>query len=205
MAKKKTKPFKALDEQIKELSEQLIANSKDSSWGKKSVAQLKKLLLQQFEMNVELHVPCSAVKETVDYGAFKIMRTPQGVLFQCKGGLTTFVEYRMRAVYEMLLSVLETHNSMDKLSEDEKQGAEAFEQAVSYIMQAPIFASISPKILFETATNILRQFREYAENHINDAQPKEETEEDVKANFEAEQTSKAIDELLNSEPPQPTE
>lgn len=186
-----------IKDKIKEIKNRIISNSKDAEWANKMLLELVSLQKQEDVEPVELIVPTKEVRETLDFGAVKIMRTIRGYLVQCKGGMATFVELRMSAVCAMINTLFELHGK--ERNEEDENIYEAFREAVLYIFQAPIFASLSDELLFGIATDILRRFKEYSEP--KQEIPHEETEEDIKENIEVENTAKAIEQMVNVQIP----
>lgn len=187
---------KPIAERIEELKKQIAATS-DKHQVQKLLDTLLTLQRQADIEPVELIVPVKEVKESIDFGACKISRTIRGFLFEAKGGLYTFVESRMQSIYTMLDSLFQLHNKENK-TDDEKNMYNLFRDAVLYIFQAPIFASINEKMLFEISTDMLRHFNEYYDENYTNAKPHDETEEDIKANNEFENVNEAIQTLVDS-------
>lgn len=200
MAKeKKDKPLK-IEEKIKKCKDEITANAKDPAWMKKQLVHLTSLQKQADVEAVELVVPCKEIKETIDFDAYTLKRTIRGILFTAKGGMSTFVELRMQSVYEMLDKVFYLYNNPPE-DEETKQYADAFMNAVPYIMQAPIFASLGETMLFDIAANMLRGFNEYVTANVDNATLKDETEDDIKANIEADNMAKVLDDIAKTEIP----
>lgn len=191
------KKAQKIEDKIADLKKQIIANSKDAEWTKKMLVNLTSLQKQADVEAVELIVPVKEVKQTINFDAYTLKKTPRGILFTAKGGLYTFVESRMQAVYEMLDRVFYIH---DNPAEDEETQNlySAYTDAVAYCMQSPIFCSLGEKTLYETATTLLRCFNEHCEENYEKAELYEETEEDVKANTEFEQAQTAIETIANA-------
>lgn len=183
-----------IEEKIQTLTKQIVANSKDAEWAKKMLAELTSLQKQADIEAVELIVPTKEVKQTIDYGAYSLKKTPRGILFTTKGGMSTFVEMRMQSVYEMLSQVFYLHDNPPE-DEEAKSVYESFETAVAYLMQAPIFGSLNDKTLFSTATNLIRVFNEYCEENYNNAQHHEESEEDIRKNIVADNMASALEQM----------
>lgn len=198
----KEKKALKIEDKIKDLKKQIVANSKDAEWAKKMLIQLTSFQKQSDTEAVELIVPVKEVKETIDFGAYTLKKTARGILFTAKGGLATFVELRMQSTYEMLDRVFYIHNNPAQ-DEETKELYKAYTDAVAYIMQAPIFCSLSEQTLFEVAATMLRCFNEYCTKNVDNAEIHEETEEDIKENIAFENMNKALEEIANA--PIPTQ
>lgn len=191
------KKAQKIEDKIADLKAQIVANSKDAEWAKKMLVQLTSLQKQSDVEAVELVVPVREVKQAIDFGAYTLKKTPRGILFTAKGGLSTFVESRMQSVHEMLDRVFYLH---DNPAEDDetKDLYNAYTDAVAYIMQTPIFASLGDKMLFDIAAHILGGFNEYCAENVNNAELREETEEDIAANVATEKMAKVIEDIASS-------
>jgi hypothetical protein len=191
MAKKKTE---TISDKIKEVVNQIQANSKDAKFAKKLTSRLVDLQKQADVQAVEICVPSTTVTDEIDFGSTKIQRTAQGFLFTAKGGLQTLISWRMNAVCQMIQWLFDWKETPTD-DEEEKKVREAHTSAVLYLMQAPLFGAIGQTQLFEIATHILSVFNAYAEEH-KDVEPSEETEADIKANIEAEREQEVIDRMV---------
>lgn len=197
MEKKKAKKF---EDKIDDLKSKIVANSKDMVWAKDMLTQLTSLQKQADIEAVELIVPVKEVSQTIDFDSYTFKKTPRGILFTLKGGLYTFVESRMRSVYEMLDNVFYMHeNHVD--GEVDKQIYDAYVSATATVMQAALFSSFDEKTLYETAAGIFERFNALAEENVDNAELHEETEEDIKANIAFENAGKAIEEISNIQMP----
>ena len=174
---KKTKKL-SRPEQIKQIKQDLISNSKDAKWAKQLISKLVSLQKQEDVEPVELIVPTKEVKESIDFGPCKISRTTRGFLFEAKGGLKTFIEFRMSRVCVMFRTLFELHGKVDK-TDDEKELYDSFSSAVLYVCQALIFSSLNEASLFNNAANILKTFNEYCQENADNIQPSEENEIDM--------------------------
>lgn len=194
MAEEKRK--KTTAEKIAELKKRIIG-CKDAKLTESLINELLALHKQSLHEPTELIVPVKEVKDTIDFGHCKISRTIRGYLYEAKGGLYTFVESRMASVCAMCDTIFEIHGK-DDLTEEDRQLYDSFVNAVQYVFQTPIFASMNEGSLFSIATEILRVFNDYCAENYTNAEGVEETEEDIKANNEFEQMGQAIESLANA-------
>lgn len=194
----KPKNLKKIDDKIKALKEQIIANAKDAVWMKTNLSRLTSLQKQANIEAVELIVPTKEVKQEIDGGPYLYKKTPRGILFSTKGGLYTFVENRLLSTHSMLENLF-VLNDKQNIDETEKQITEAYFSAVAYIMQAPIFASLNDETLFGMAASMLKIFSDYTAAHIDNAALNEETESDIRENEQFSQTAEALHHISNNE------
>lgn len=190
-----------INERIKKLKSLMTSNAKDAKWMSKQIDELCVLHRQVCNEPVELIVPCKEVTDSIDFGACKISRTIRGYLFEAKGGMHTFVNLRMARVCAMINTLFTLHKKVAENKADAAETAmyEAFRDAILYVFQTPIFASLDEQTLFSIATDILRHFREYTDEHYTNVEAKDETEKDIKENIEFEQAAEGLEYLVNNE------
>lgn len=181
------------EDSIKTLTNQIISNSKDAKWTKEMLQQLAGL----YQMDKLIDVPLKDVKDIIDFDANVLYKVRDGYVWECKGGMTTHVSVRMSRVCAMLNTIFELHNKEDK-TEDEQSLYDSFSTAVAYIFQCPIFSSLNEMALFQNATAILNSYTEYCTEHYSNAEAVDETEEDIRANNEADNAAKAMEILAES-------
>lgn len=148
----------------------------------------------------ELYVREKDVVEVLDFDSvcFKICTT--GILFHAKSGYTTWIEPRCRSLFGEIVEMLKAKKEILALSEEERKDKdpdelEMYEQLFSawvHVLEMPVAASISPKILFDTAAAFLKTFREETDRMLN--QPlHEENVQDLIDNANAQQTEEILD------------
>ena len=127
----------------------------------------------------ELYVREKDVIEVLDFDSvcFKICTT--GILFHAKSGYTTWIEPRCRALFGEIVEMLKAKKEILALSEEERKNfnaeeldmREQFFNAWVHTLEMPVAASVSPKILFETATAFLKSFREETDRMLKQQLP----------------------------------
>lgn len=197
MENKKKKP---LQERIDECIKTIVA-SKDQQLKKSKINELISLQKQRDVVPVELIVPTSEVTAEIDLGPCKIQRTIRGYLFTCRGGMQTFVELRMARLCAVFDTLFYLHDKEDKKDED-NDIYKAFCDAICYCYQAPVFACLSEDMLFSVATDILKRFNEYGEEHYTNAEEQPETEQDIRDNIAADKMAEAMETLVNTPIPE---
>lgn len=195
--KKRIKAAK-LSDKIKESKAKIIAISKDTAFAKKELSYLLSLQKQADIEAVELVVPSKEIEETVECGSYVVKKTPRGILFQCKNGVSTFVESRAIGVHSMLSCFF---NKTEVNDEATAEMLEIYKDCVSYAMQAPIFASIDTGISIDLATFLVRAFNEYTSANAVNANLREEAAEDVIANKEFAAAVEALNQIADSDIP----
>ena len=150
----------------------------------------------------ELYVRKKDVIEVLDFDSvcFKVCTT--GILFHAKSGYTTWIEPRCRALFGEIVEMLKDKKETLALSEEERKNSdseeidikEQFFNAWVHILEMPVAASVSPKILFDTATAFLKSFREETNRMLN--QPlHEENVQDLIDNANSQQAEELLDGL----------
>lgn len=178
----------------------MVAISKDAHFAKSLIEDLLSLQSQICIEPTEIHVPVSDVIDTLDMDAvsFKVCKT--GILFHAKSGYTAWIEPRCRALFGELFEILKAKKELLEKSPEEIKDMDADEvdmreqylNAWIHTLQMPVAASISPMILFKTASAFLAAFREESDRMLN--QPlKEETVEDLIANDNAQKQEQVLD------------
>ena len=165
MAQTKTTP---LQKKLLEKTKQLTAISKDPHFAESLIEDILSLKAQMCVEATELYVREKDVIEVLDFDSvcFKVCTT--GILFHAKSGYTTWIEPRCRALFGEIVEMLKAKKENLALSEEERKNFDAeeldmreqFFNAWVHTLEMPVAASVSPKILFETATAFLKSFRE---------------------------------------------
>ena len=197
MAQTKTTP---LPTKLLENTNQLVAISKDAHFAESLIEDILSLKAQMCVEATELYVREKDVIEVLDFDSvcFKICTT--GILFHAKSGYTTWIEPRCRALFGEIVEMLKAKKEILALTEEERKNFDAeeldmreqFFNAWVHTLEMPVAASVSPKILFETATAFLKSFREETDRMLK--QPlHEENVQDLIDNSNVQQAEVLLD------------
>ena len=197
MAQTKTTP---IQKKLLEKTKQLTAISKDPHFAESLIEDILKLKAQMCVEATELYVREKDVIEVLDFDSvcFKVCTT--GILFHAKSGYTTWIEPRCRALFGEIVEMLKAKKENLALSEEERKNFDAeeldmreqFFNAWVHTLEMPVAASVSPKILFETATAFLKSFREETDRMLK--QPlHEENVQDLIDNSNVQQAEVLLD------------
>ena len=197
MAQTKTTP---IQKKLLEKTKQLVAISKDPHFAESLIEDILSIKAQMCVEATELYVREKDVVEVLDFDSvcFKICTT--GILFHAKSGYTTWIEPRCRALFGEIVEMLKAKKEILALSDEERKNfdeeelemKEQFFNAWVHTLEMPVAASVSPKILFDTATEFLKSFREETDRMLN--QPlHEETVQDLVENANAQQAEEILD------------
>ena len=197
MEQTKTTP---LQKKLLEKTKQLTAISKDPHFAESLIEDILSLKAQMCVEATELYVREKDVVEVLDFDSvcFKICTT--GILFHAKSGYTTWIEPRCRALFGEIVEMLKAKKEILALSEEERKNFDAeeldmreqFFNAWVHTLEMPVAASVSPKILFDTATAFLKSFREETDRMLNQ-QLHEENAQDLIDNANAQQAEELLD------------
>ena len=183
-----------------EKTKQLVAISKDPHFAESLIEDILNLKAQMCVEATELYVREKDVIEVLDFDSvcFKVCTT--GILFHAKSGYTTWIEPRCRALFGEIVEMLKAKKEILALTEEERKNFDAeeldmreqFFNAWVHTLEMPVAASVSPKILFETATAFLKSFREETDRMLK--QPlHEENVQDLIDNANAQQAEELLD------------
>ena len=191
-----------LQKLLLEKTKQLTSISKDAHFAESLIEEILSLKAQMCVEATELYVREKDVVDVLDFESvcFKICTT--GILFHAKSGYTAWIEPRCRALFGEIVEILKKKKEILSLSEDERNEKgtdelEMYEQLFSawvHVLEMPVAASISPKILFDTVAAFLKSFREETDRMLN--QPlHEENVQDLIDNANAKQAEELLDGL----------
>ena len=192
----------SIQNKLLEKTKQLTAISKDPQFAESLIEDILNLKAQMCVEATELYVREKDVIEVLDFDSvcFKICTT--GILFHAKSGYTTWIEPRCRALFGEIVEMLKDKKEILAISEEERKNSdseeidikEQFFNAWVHILEMPVAASVSPKILFDTATAFLKSFREETNRMLN--QPlHEENVQDLIDNANSQQAEELLDGL----------
>ena len=191
-----------MKKKLQEKTKQLTAISKDAHFAESLIEDILSIKAQMCVEATELYVREKDVIEVFDFDSacFKVCTT--GILFHAKSGYTAWIEPRCRALFGEIVEMLKAKKEILALSEEERKNFDAEEldmreqyfNAWVHTLEMPVAASISPKILFDTAAAFLKSFREETDRMLN--QPlHEENAQDLIDNANAQQAEELLDGL----------
>ena len=189
-----------MKKKLQEKTKQLTAISKDAHFAESLIEDILSIKAQMCVEATELYVREKDVIEVFDFDSvcFKVCTT--GILFHAKSGYTAWIEPRCRALFGEIVEMLKAKKEILALSEEERKNFDAeeldmreqFFNAWVHTLEMPVAASVSPKILFETATAFLKSFREETDRMLK--QPlHEENVQDLIDNSNVQQAEVLLD------------
>ena len=189
-----------IQKKLLEKTKQLTAISKDPHFAESLIEDILNLKAQMCIEATELYVREKDVIDVLDFDSvcFKICTT--GILFHAKSGYTTWIEPRCRALFGEIVEMLKAKKEILALSDEERKNLdseelemkEQFFNAWVHTLEMPVAASVSPKILFDTASAFLKSFREETDRMLK--QPlHEESVQDLIDNTTVQQAEVLLD------------
>lgn len=183
---------KQLQEKLKEVKAKIKANSKDAHFAEALIDELVGLQKQADIEPVELIVPCAEVEKTYQIDdVTTLVKTPKGYLYK-HGNLTyIWIPFGLNTLWQTM-SEFE-----DLLAKGERTDEEDIMiSMVNRMLQWHTVAITDAESLIDSAqasVKILNAARKRYEDRVN---PKE-TQEDIKANTEFAEASKAVKDMAN--------
>lgn len=181
-----------LQEKLKEVKAKIKANSKDAHFAEALIDELVGLQKQADIEPVELIVPCAEVEKTYQIDdVTTLVKTPKGYLYK-HGNLTAiWVPFGVNTLWQ-------TMTEFDGLlGKDERTEEEDIViSMVNRMLQWHTVAFMDAESLIDSAqasVKILNDAMERCKERINS----KETQEDIKANTEFADASKAIENIAN--------
>lgn len=140
---------------------------------------------------------CKDVKKEYDFDTFMFKVCNNGILFQTKGGLNTLIEPRCLSLYGSMLDLLEQYDRYNEKSKEDKELFDQYLSAWTHTLQMPVGASLSPVVLFETATTFIKKFIEVSDELLTNPLA-DETPEDHMQNAEQERLAEVLDSMATN-------
>jgi hypothetical protein len=184
---------KELKEKLTELKKQIKANAKDAHWVENALREYESLVGQLKHEPIVLD--CGKEVDEWKGETFRITKTTTGIMYHTYGGYTVFCTPNIASLYEVLNDLVENKDEYEKLEGEEKDNHDLVLSALSYCLSLPSFVCSDEALLYDTAGNVVQWLRETSEQLLN-AELKEETEEDLKANQEFRDATLAMHDVV---------
>lgn len=185
-----------LQEKLKEAKAKIKANSKDAHYADTLIEELVSLQKQADIEPVELIVPTAEVEHTrrIDE-VTTLIKTVRGFLYKHGNTSYLWIPFGLNSLYSTLCEVDEL---LGKEERTEEEGVMI--SAVNRMLQWHTVAFYDAETLIDSANASIKILADAITRHKRRIGPKE-TEEDIKANTEFENVSKAVDKAVNAEIP----
>lgn len=181
-----------LQEKLKEVKAKIKANSKDAHFAEALIDELVGLQKQADIEPVELIVPCAEVEKTYQIDdVTTLVKTAKGYLYKYGNTFYTYIPFGLNEFFNSFVGY-EEMLSKESLSDDEQLTVQALNRA----MQWPVTATLDEVTFWDSANASLKIMLEAHKRWQDKINPKE-TQEDIKANTEFAEASKAVEDIAN--------
>ena len=181
-----------LQEKLKEVKAKIKANSKDAHFADALIEELVGLQKQADIEPVELIVPCAEVEQTYQIDdATTLVKTPKGYLYK-HGNLTyIWIPFGLNTLWRTMNDLAELLGKSERTEEEE-----IMISMVNRMLQWHTVAFTDAESLIDSAQASIKILNDAMERCKGRISPKE-TQEDIKANTEFADASKAIEDIAN--------
>lgn len=181
-----------LQEKLKEVKAKIKANSKDAHFAEALIDELVGLQKQADIEPVELIVPCAEVEQTYQIDdVTTLVKTPKGYLYKY-GNLTyVWIPFGLNTLWQRINEFSE-YLVKEERTEDE----DLMISMVNRMLQWHTVAFMDAESLIDSAQASVKILNDAMERYKERINPKE-TQEDIKANTEFAEASKAIEDIAN--------
>ena len=183
---------KQLQERLKEVKAKIKANSKDAHFAEALIDELVGLQKQADIETVELIVPCAEVEHTYQIDdVTTLVKTAKGYLYK-HGNLTyIWVPFGLNALWQ-------TMNEFDGFlaKEERTEEEDIMISMVNRMLQWHTVALTDAESLIDSAQASVKILNAAIKRYEDRVNPKE-TQEDIKANTEFAEASKAVEDIAN--------
>lgn len=166
----------SLNKRLKEVKEQIIANSKDAHFAKKLVDELLvtkgQLSIQPLELNVGKKV------DEFKGETFAIVKTDRGCLYHEYGGYNIFVTPSQPCLYTTLVDYVDNKDTYFELTGEEKEVFEMNLSAVAYCLSIPKFCFADVEFTYDIASKVVKFLTESYEKAMEEPLQEETIEQD---------------------------
>lgn len=181
-----------LQEKLKEVKAKIKANSKDAHFADALIEELVGLQKQADIEPVELIVPCAEVEQTYQIDdATTLVKTPKGYLYK-HGNLTyIWIPFGLNTLWRTMNDLAELLGKSERTEEEE-----IMISMVNRMLQWHTVAFTDAESLIDSAQASIKILNDAMERCKGRISPKE-TQEDIKANTEFAEASKAVEDIAN--------
>lgn len=185
-----------LQEKLKEVKAKIKANSKDAHFADALIEELVSLQKQADIEPVELIVPTAEVEHTRQIDdVTTLVKTVRGFLYKHGNTSYVWVPFGLNTLYSTMCEVDELLGK-EKLTDEEG----TIISMVNRMLQWHTVAFYDAETLIDSANASVKIFNDAVTRYESRIDPKE-NEEDIKANTDFENASKAVDEVANAQIP----
>lgn len=183
---------KQLQEKLKEVKAKIKANSKDAHFAEALIEELVGLQKQADIEPVELIVPCAEVEQTYQIDdVTTLIKTPMGYLYK-HGNLTyIWIPFGLNTLWQTMNELAELLGKSERTEEED-----IMISMVNRMLQWHTVAFTDAESLIDSAQASVKILNDAIKRYEDKINPKE-TQEDIKANTEFAEASKAVENIAN--------
>lgn len=183
---------KQLQEKLKEVKAKIKANSKDAHFAEALIEELVGLQKQADIEPVELIVPCAEVEQTYQIDdVTTLIKTPMGYLYK-HGNLTyIWIPFGLNTLWQTMNELAELLGKSERTEEED-----IMISMVNRMLQWHTVAFTDAESLIDSAQASVKILNDAIKRYEDRISPKE-TQEDIKANTEFAEASKAVENIAN--------
>lgn len=183
---------KQLQEKLKEVKAKIKANSKDAHFAEALIEELVGLQKQADIEPVELIVPCAEVEQTYQIDdVTTLVKTAKGYLYK-HGNLTyIWIPFGLNTLWQTMNELAELLGKSERTEEED-----IMISMVNRMLQWHTVAFTDAESLIDSAQASVKILNDAIKRYEDRINPKE-TQEDIKANTEFAEASKAVENIAN--------
>lgn len=183
---------KQLQEKLKEVKAKIKANSKDAHFAEALIEELVGLQKQADIEPVELIVPCAEVEQTYQIDdVTTLVKTAKGYLYK-HGSLTyIWIPFGLNTLWQTMNELAELLGKPERTEEED-----IMISMVNRMLQWHTVAFTDAESLIDSAQASVKILNDAIKRYEDRINPKE-TQEDIKANTEFAEASKAVENIAN--------
>ena len=183
---------KQLQEKLKEVKAKIKANSKDAHFAEALIEELVGLQKQADIEPVELIVPCAEVEQTYQIDdVTTLVKTAKGYLYK-HGSLTyIWIPFGLNTLWQTMNDLAELLGKSERTEEED-----IMISMVNRMLQWHTVAFTDTESLIDSAQASVKILNDAIKRYEDKINPKE-TQEDIKANTEFAEASKAVENIAN--------
>ena len=141
---------KLINKEISELKNLIKTNSKDAQYADILVDSLVRKAKAEAFINL-LGRDMGKVEETLDMGAYCLIKTTNGIIYKTYGGYFIYATKDNACLHSALMDLMQYVKDKDKYEKDEKDSAELLVFDINNILRLPMYIFADMKFFVDVA------------------------------------------------------
>lgn len=141
---------KLIKKEISELKNLIKTNSKDAQYADILVDSLVRKAKAEAFINL-LGRDMGKVEETLDMGAYCLIKTTNGIIYKTYGGYLIYATQDNACLHSALMDLMQYVKDKDKYEKDEKDSAELLVFDINNILRLPMYIFADMKFFVDVA------------------------------------------------------